>query len=58
MARMPDDNLTIANQHFRCTDCGRCCRDWYVALLPDWWDVERPDEPVDALAAFWGGHEG
>ena len=35
MARMPDDNLTIANQHFRCTDCGRCCRDWYVALLPD-----------------------
>jgi Fe-S-cluster containining protein len=35
MARTPDDKLTVANQNFRCTDCGRCCRDWYVALLPD-----------------------
>ncbi|MDP7742594.1 MAG: YkgJ family cysteine cluster protein [Lentisphaeria bacterium] len=35
MARTPEDKLTVANQHFRCTDCGRCCRDWYVALLPD-----------------------
>ena len=35
MARTPDNKLTVANQNFRCTDCGRCCRDWYVALLPD-----------------------
>jgi DNA excision repair protein ERCC-2 len=25
----------------------------YVSLLPDWWHVERPDEPVEAIKAFW-----
>jgi lysine-N-methylase len=35
MARSVDNQFNISDQQFSCTDCGQCCRDWYVALLPE-----------------------
>jgi DNA excision repair protein ERCC-2 len=26
----------------------------YVALLPDWWDLERAQDPVESIRDFWG----
>lgn len=28
----------------------------YLALLPEWWDIEHPEDPVDAIQSFWNTH--
>lgn len=32
MSRSRANQLTIPQQRFRCTECGRCCRDWHVQV--------------------------
>ena len=48
LLRSPDDRgvIVLVGRRFVWRD--------YRALLPDWWDVERPDEPVTSIESFWG----
>ncbi len=39
MAKPAAKQLSLPDRNFTCTDCGRCCRDWYVAILPE--ELER-----------------